>query len=79
MFLTHTVMWSKSESLRFCVKLGLRKGLALIRGMRRSLTVQEQDRVSQAIVEHLELSNWKIEEGPVRDGHGPTIMSQGDR
>jgi hypothetical protein len=46
-------MWSKRESLQFTVKLGLRKGLRLIRGMRRSLTDDEQDRVAHAIVEHL--------------------------
>jgi hypothetical protein len=67
-------MWSKAESLRFCVKMGLRKGLALVRGMRRSLTDHEQNTVSQAIVDHLELSNWKIEEGLPPEGHGPNIM-----
>jgi predicted DNA-binding ribbon-helix-helix protein len=35
-------MWSKRESLQFTIKLGLRKGSALIRGMRRSLTDDEQ-------------------------------------
>jgi hypothetical protein len=44
--------------------------LALIRGMRRSLSDAEQDRVAGAIVEHLELSNWQIEEGPPLPGHG---------
>ena len=62
-------MWSKRQTLQFTVKLGLRKGLALIRGMRRSLTDAEQDRVAGAIVEHLELSNWQIEEGPPLPGH----------
>jgi hypothetical protein len=57
-------MWSKRETLQFTIKLGLRKGLALIRGMRRSLTDDEQDRVAKAIADHLELSNWKIDEGP---------------
>jgi hypothetical protein len=49
-------MWSKRETLQFTVKLGLRKGLAVIRGMRRSLSDAEQERVAGAIVEHLELS-----------------------
>jgi hypothetical protein len=48
-------MWSKSENLHFCVKIDLRKGLALIRGMRAALTDEEQNRVSQAIVEHLQI------------------------
>jgi hypothetical protein len=63
-------MWSKRETLQFTIKLGLRKGLALIRGMRRSLSDAKQDRVAGAIVEHLELSNWTIEEGPPLPGRG---------
>jgi hypothetical protein len=62
-------MWSKAESLRFSVKLGLRKGLKLIRGMRRALTDDEQDRVARVIVEDLERGNWKIEQGPEPEGH----------
>jgi hypothetical protein len=69
-------MWSKRETLQFTVKLGLRKGLARIRGMRRALTDEQQDRVAEAIVDHLELSNWKIEEGSPQPGHGPKLMGQ---
>jgi hypothetical protein len=46
----------------------------VIRGMRRALTDDDQDRVAEAIVKHLELSNWKIEEGPPQPGHGPNIL-----
>jgi len=67
-------MWSRTETLRFSVMLGLRKGLALIRGMCRSLTEDEQQLVAGAIVEHLEGSNWKIEQGPEPEGYGPKIM-----
>jgi hypothetical protein len=56
--------------------MGLRKGLSLIRGMRRSLTEDEQHKLAGAIVEHLEQSNWKIEQGPSREGHGPHLMSK---
>ena len=38
------------------------------------LTDAEQDRVALAIVEHPELSNWKIEEGPPLGGHGTNIQ-----
>ena len=41
--------------------MGLRKGLSLVRGMRRSLTDDEQHKVAGAILEHLESHNWKIE------------------
>ena len=42
-------MWGRVKSLRFDVMMGLRKGLALIRGMRRSLTEDEQQRVAGAM------------------------------
>jgi hypothetical protein len=44
--------------------------------MRRSLTEEEQHKVAHAIVGHLEHSNWKIEQGPPREGHGPHLMSK---
>jgi hypothetical protein len=69
-------MWGKADELRLSVLMGLRKGLSLIRGMRRSLTDDEQHKVAEAIVEHLESHNWKIEPGPPREGHGPHLMSK---
>jgi hypothetical protein len=42
--------------------------------MRRTLDDEQQDRVAQVIVEHLELTNWKIEPGPEPEGHGPNLM-----
>jgi hypothetical protein len=62
--------------LRLSVLMGLRKGLSLVRAMRRSLTEDQQRVVAGAIVEHLEQSNWKIEHGPVREGHGPGLMGE---
>ena len=47
-------MWSKADDLPLSVVMGLRKGLSLIRGMRRSLTEDEQHKVATAVVEHLE-------------------------
>ena len=44
-------MWSKADDLRLSVVMGLRKGLSLIRGMRRSLTEDEQHKVATAVVE----------------------------
>jgi hypothetical protein len=37
--------------------------------MRRSLTEDEQHKIAGAIVEQLERSNWKIEQGPMPEGH----------
>jgi hypothetical protein len=70
-------MWTTARDLHFSVKMGLRKGLARIRGLRRSLTDDEQDTIAKEIVEHLELSNWKIEAGPPLGGHGPNLIPKG--
>jgi hypothetical protein len=67
-------MWTKAQDLRLSVVMGLRKGLSLVRGMRRSLTEDEQHKVADAIVEHLEHNNWKIEQGPPPEGHGQHLM-----
>ena len=66
-------MWSKTENLRFSVMLGLRKGLALIRGARRTFTEEEQKKIAAAIVDYLERSNWRFEQGPALQGHGQQI------
>ena len=69
-------MWTTADELRLSVLIGLRKGLSLIRGMRRSLSEDQQRVVAGAIVEHLESTNWKIEQGPTREGHGPGLMGK---
>jgi hypothetical protein len=43
--------------------------------MRRSLTEDEENKVATAVVEHLESTNWKVR-GPMREGHGPKLMSK---
>jgi hypothetical protein len=67
-------MWSVTENLRFSVMLGLRKGLALIRGARRTFTEDEQKKIAAAIVDDLQRSNWRFELGPELQGHGPNIV-----
>ena len=54
--------------------MGLRAGLRLVRGMRRTLTEEQQHTIARAIVEHLESTNWKIEKGPPAEGHGQHII-----
>ena len=61
-------MWSKTQELAFDIMMGLRKGLKLVRGMRRSMTEEDQQRVSGEIAEHLKLANWKVERGPPSQG-----------
>jgi hypothetical protein len=38
-----------------------------------ALTEQEHDTIAKEIVEHLELSNWKIEAGSPLAGHWPGL------
>jgi hypothetical protein len=56
-------MLSERQTLVFTVRMGLRQGLMNIRGMRRELTVEQQERVAETIVEMLETHNWKISLG----------------
>jgi hypothetical protein len=67
-------MWSAAENLRFTIMLGLRKGLALIRGARRTFSEDEQQKIAAAIVDDLERSNWRFEQGPALEGHGQRIV-----
>jgi hypothetical protein len=62
----------KADELRLTVVMGLRKGLSLIRGMRRSLTEEEQHKIA-GIIEQMEKQNWKIEHRPPGEGHGPHL------
>jgi hypothetical protein len=64
----------KADEFGFSVVIRFRKGLSLIRGMRRSLNEDEQRTIADAIVIHLEQSNWKIEQGPPSEVHGPHLM-----
>jgi hypothetical protein len=66
--------WATIDELRLSVVMGLRRGLALCRGMRRSLTEDEQNKVAEAIVEHLESTNWKVSKGKPLEGHGQHII-----
>jgi hypothetical protein len=67
-------MWTKADALRLTIVMGLPKGLSLIRGMRRSLTEDDQHKVADAIAEQLARANWKIEQGEPLEGHGHHLM-----
>jgi len=56
--------FTREDDLRLSIRMGLTKGLRLIRGMRRQLSEDERTRVAETIREQLMLSNWKIEKGP---------------
>jgi hypothetical protein len=55
-------MWAEQQSLQLSVVMGLRKGLSRIRGMKRSLTEEDQRKIAE------ETSNWKIALGPPLEG-----------
>jgi hypothetical protein len=67
-------MWTRADDQRLSVIMGSRAGLMSVRGMRRSLTEDEQHKVADAIVQHLESTNWKIEKGPPAEGHGQYLI-----
>ena len=61
--------WSTADEFRFAFRMGLQKGLSLVRGMRRSLTEEEQKRVAGEIAAELQ-HGWKIEPTPPQVGGG---------
>jgi hypothetical protein len=67
---SYRMAWTAADEFLFCVKMGLRKGLALVRGMRRALTDEEQERVATQIVEQLRYG-WKVEPDPPPIRPGP--------
>ena len=56
--------WSSRDELRLTIRMGLTRGFALVHGMRRKLTEQERDRIADAIIDQLQLSNYRVESGP---------------
>jgi hypothetical protein len=62
--------WTTRDDLVLSIRMGLTKGLRLVHGMRRKLSIEERDTISRAIADHLKLTNWKIEKGPPLEAHG---------
>jgi hypothetical protein len=62
--------WSSRDELRLTIRMGLTRGLTLVHGMRRKLTEQERDRIADAIIDQLSLSNYRVESGPPVAGQG---------
>jgi hypothetical protein len=59
-------MWKDPRERKdfvFMVRMGLRKGLSSIRGVRKAIDEEDQYRIAEAIVRELETTNWKIEQG----------------
>jgi hypothetical protein len=59
-------------------RYGPKKRAPVIRGVRRSLTEDEQHKLADAVVEHLEPNNWKIDKGEPVGRHRPNLMKQSD-
>jgi hypothetical protein len=52
--------WTDDDEMRLVLMLGLRKGLAAVRGARRAFNEDEQKRIAGEILDHLRLSNYRI-------------------
>jgi hypothetical protein len=48
--------------------MALRRALSVLRGMRKTMTDEQQDRVAEMMIEHLRQQNWRIEKGPPGEG-----------
>jgi hypothetical protein len=63
--------WANDEELRLILRTEIREGVDLIRDTRRT---EDQERViAEAIVEHLEKGNWRIEPGSTERGAGESM------
>lgn len=56
--------WTERDELRLAIRMGLTKGFRLVHGMRRQLSEQERDRIADAVIDQLELSNYRVARGP---------------
>jgi len=68
--------WTDDDELRLVMMLGLRKGLALVGGARRTFNEEEQKRIARAILDHLRLSNYTIAQGQPAYGHAALMPSR---
>lgn len=62
--------WTSRDDLRLTIRMGLTRGLTRVRGMRRQLSEEERDRIADAIIDQLDLSNYSVEPRPPVAGHG---------
>jgi hypothetical protein len=53
-------MRTERDDLLFMVRLSLRKGMSLIRGMKRVATEEQEKRIAEIIINELEHNNWSI-------------------
>jgi hypothetical protein len=53
-------MRTERDELLFAVSFALGQALSSMRGMKKALTDEERKRVAEAIVHHLETTNWKV-------------------
>ena len=61
--------WTDDDDLRLAIMLGLRKGLAAVRGPRRAFTEDEQKRIVGKILDYLRLANYTITHSRLAGGH----------
>ena len=61
--------FTPEDNLRLAIRLGLVKGLRLVRGLRQQFNEDERTRVAEVIREHLTLAGWLIEPGRGIGGH----------
>ncbi len=67
---------TRDDDLRLSIRMGLTKGLRLVRGLRRQLDEEDRNRIAEAIREHLALAGWRIEPGAGIGGHSQLSAQQ---
>ena len=74
--------WTNDEELRFTIEYALFKAKQPARRSKAETREQRRRRrkiIAEQIVEHIKLSNWRIEKGPVPQEHLTDWKSEADK
>jgi hypothetical protein len=61
--------FTPEDNFRLAIRMGLVKGMRVIRGLRQQLGDEDRHRLAESIREHLQLAGWHIGPGSGIGGH----------
>jgi hypothetical protein len=60
---------SEDRELILAIVMGLRRGMKIVRGLRKQVTEPDEFSIASHIADQLAVSNYRIERGPPVPGH----------
>jgi len=76
MFYSAMPEWTFEQRFRFALQLAIRKTLKLVR-LKRQVSETDERLMADTVTDHLRLANYRIEEGPVAEGHSKLMRGPG--